>query len=254
MNVLITGDDGPDAYGLLILREAARLAWNEARIFTVVPEALQTGQSMSITPGLDTAALELNVPGEIPTEGDRKTDRKLEGEVLTLPVKPADLIYLVLGEMRPQFLGSTQNWDLVLSGVNHGHNVGLDLLHSGSVGQALIATNAFGVTAWAFAQEMETVTPIDHKTDAPKFQTAERVLTNLLKNIWPTPGECTVVNFPAGPPKSTVHTTTAPYSRWRETIPKIQTPTPLRNDIELLKQGYVTIVPVQLSMNPPIRF
>lgn len=109
MKVLITNDDGVNAAQLLPLIRWAK-TWAEVTV--VVPKYEQSGKSMSI---------ELHKPFEI-----RKVE--LEPGVLSYTVdsSPADCV-------RFGVLGLKTRYDLVISGVNRGYNLGHDIMYSGTV-------------------------------------------------------------------------------------------------------------------------
>jgi len=115
VNILITNDDGPEAHGLGVLKRAVKAVYPEARIVTLTPRLGQGGQGLAITP-LTAEAL--------PVE-------QIEPGFFVCDGKPADLIYVGLG--LPQLFLPEGQFDLVLTGVNHGHNVGMDVFHSGDI-------------------------------------------------------------------------------------------------------------------------
>ena len=118
--VLITNDDGIDAPGLCALAEAAVRAGLDVTV--AAPAAQSSGSSASI----------------MATE----TDGRIEVERRTLAALPEVAAFAVHGgpglialiAARGAFGGPA---DAVLSGVNHGANVGRAILHSGTVGAAL---------------------------------------------------------------------------------------------------------------------
>ena len=123
MNILITNDDGPGAYGLEVLQGAVQAVYPEARIVTLTQKQGRGGQGLAITP-VDAEALPIET---------------VEPDVYICDGTPADLIYAGVGMSR-RFLADGQ-FDLVLTGVNHGHNVGMDVFHSGTVGMAMLAVS-----------------------------------------------------------------------------------------------------------------
>jgi len=129
---LVTNDDGIDAPGLHALARAAR----EAGIDVVVaaPARQSSGSSASIT------AQEAD--GRIAVE--RRALADLEGVPAYAVHGGPGLIALIAA--RGAFGAPA---DLVLSGVNHGANVGRAILHSGTVGAALTGglNGAWGVAA-----------------------------------------------------------------------------------------------------------
>lgn len=136
MRVLVTNDDGIQAPGLRALAHAAKDAGHEVVI--AAPAIQSSGSSASIT------ATEAG--GRIDVE-----PRQLDGlaDVPTFAVHGGPgLIALIAA--RGAFGPAA---DLVLSGVNHGANVGRAILHSGTVGAALTG----GLNgAWSIAVSLDT--------------------------------------------------------------------------------------------------
>lgn len=118
--VLITNDDGIDAPGLCALAEAAIDAGLEVTI--AAPAAQSSGSSASI--------MATETDGRITVE--RRT-------LSALPDVPAFAVHggpglIALIAARGAFGDPAE---IVLSGINHGANVGRAILHSGTVGAAL---------------------------------------------------------------------------------------------------------------------
>ena len=110
MRILITNDDGFDALGVRLLAEWAR---GLGEVTVVAPKVEQSGMSH---------AIQFVEPIEI-----KRVDN-IEGvTVYSMDSTPADCI-------RFGVLGLGERFDLVLSGINRGVNVGVDLVYSGTVG------------------------------------------------------------------------------------------------------------------------
>ena len=122
MNILICNDDGYLAQGISIL---ARVAAEFANVRVVAPERDRSGVSNSLT---------LDRPLRI---------REAENGFYYVSGTPTDCIHLGLHAL-PDFKP-----DLVLSGINHGANMGDDTLYSGTVAAA---TEAYllGIRRWRF--------------------------------------------------------------------------------------------------------
>jgi 5'-nucleotidase len=119
--ILVTNDDGYLSEGIRTLAQAAR-GLGEVRV--VAPDREQSATSHSLT---------LHNPLRVRQRG--------EG-VQAVDGTPTDCVILALGallERRP---------DVVLSGINHGPNLGDDVLYSGTVAAAMEAT-ILGVPAVA---------------------------------------------------------------------------------------------------------
>ena len=219
MNIMIANDDGPEAHGLALLRRAARTVYPEARIVTLAPRIGQGGQGLAITPlAADALALEQIEPGFYVCDG-----------------KPADLIYVGLG-LPHRFLPHGQ-FDLVLTGVNHGQNVGMDVFHSGTVGMAMLASAFFGVPAMAFSQQVEYGETAP--SDAEMFRTAAEYVPYFLRSVGRDGVLCRTVNFPLGSPKGQRLCGVSMFSRFRPHL--VAENRREHEDVAQLESGYITV-------------
>ncbi len=109
--ILLSNDDGVSAKGLLLLRDALRRI---ADVIVVAPELEQSAKSHSIT-------LRRPLRHRCVDESTHATDGT-----------PVDCVYVALH--RQDIL---PRWpDLVVSGINHGANLGSDVFYSGTVAAA----------------------------------------------------------------------------------------------------------------------
>ena len=110
MRILIVNDDGIDTLGIRLL---ATWAKKYGEVTVVAPKVEQSGKSQ---------AIEFVQPVEI------KKVPFMEGvTAYSMASTPADCV-------RFGFVGLNQTYDLVLSGINRGVNVGSDIVYSGTVG------------------------------------------------------------------------------------------------------------------------
>lgn len=129
MRILITNDDGMNAPGLVALEQAAgRLG---ADVYVVAPEREQSAQSHAITIRRPVFAYRLPLT---------------HGETMRIAVAgtPCDCVRLAMIKLLKQ------KPDLVLSGINHGGNLGWNIFHSGTV-SAAAEGHGFGVPAISFS-------------------------------------------------------------------------------------------------------
>ena len=111
MRILITNDDGVSAEGLIPL---ARWCKRLGDVTVVVPKNEQSAKSHGI---------EIHAPFEVQL-------REIDGvEVYTVDSTPADCV-------RYAVLGMELKFDLIISGINRGLNIGTDILYSGTVSAA----------------------------------------------------------------------------------------------------------------------
>ena len=130
MRILITNDDSVSATQLLPL---IKWCMKLGDVITVVPKFEQSGKSHGI---------ELHQPFEA-------VQVELEPgiTVWTVDSTPADCVRFAL-------LGLHEKVDLVISGINRGFNMGLDIMYSGTVG-AVCEAVALGVPAIAFSTSIK---------------------------------------------------------------------------------------------------
>ncbi|HTY04914.1 MAG TPA: 5'/3'-nucleotidase SurE [Gemmatimonadales bacterium] len=110
MNILISNDDGVLAQGLGILAEACGTL---GKVTVVAPDREQSGTSHSLT---------LHRP--------LRATRRADG-AFQVDGTPTDCVLLALGALM------TDKPDFVISGINHGPNMGEDVLYSGTVAAAM---------------------------------------------------------------------------------------------------------------------
>ena len=115
MRVLVTNDDGINAPGLDIAETIAReIAGPDGEVWTVAPESERSGVGHCIS-------------YTTPTRVSQLAERRF-----TIDGYPADCVLVGLHKI---LKGLTV--DLILSGVNRGHNVAEDVIYSGTAGAAM---------------------------------------------------------------------------------------------------------------------
>jgi 5'-nucleotidase len=110
VRVLLSNDDGIHAAGLLALAQA----FEGHEVWTVAPDREQSAQSHAITLARPLRMTEVD-PRRFAVDGT-----------------PTDAVYLGLNEVL-----KSQRPDVVVSGVNHGFNLGDDIFYSGTVAAAM---------------------------------------------------------------------------------------------------------------------
>jgi 5'-nucleotidase len=154
--ILVTNDDGINASGLRVLERVARQLSGD--VWVVAPETNQSGASHSLT---------MHRPLRI---------RRLSRRRFAVDGTPTDCVLLAL-----QIVIKGGRADLVLSGVNHGGNLGEDVTYSGTIAAAMEAT-LFNVPAFALSQCCRNGQPV-------KWGTAEHyapeIIARLFTKDWP---------------------------------------------------------------------
>jgi 5'-nucleotidase len=177
MIVLLTNDDGIDAPGLAALETACR-GWAR-RVVVVAPKEPHSGCGHRVT--TDRAlVLEQVGPDRFHVDGTPADCVRLAvTALLRLPSEPGGVV-----DNRPAV-------DWVLSGINAGGNLGVDIHHSGTVAAAREAA-LHGVPALAASHYHRREEPID-------WDRAAAWMAEVLAEVLPMPlepGEFWNVNFP----------------------------------------------------------
>lgn len=126
MKILITNDDGIQAE---CLRPLAQWASQLGEVTVVAPKVEQSGKSHGI---------EIHKAFEV-----KKVDFGPGIRAYSLDSTPADCIRFAV-------LGLKEKYDLVLSGINRGLNIGTDIMYSGTVG-AIFEAAALGIPGVALS-------------------------------------------------------------------------------------------------------
>ncbi len=126
MRILLTNDDAMHAAGLVPL---ARWCKKLGDVTVVVPKVEQSGKSHGIELHKAFEIQEVMLAEDVPA--------------ITVDSTPADCV-------RYAVLGLKKEFDLVISGVNRGFNMGKDIMYSGTVG-AISEAVAMGIKGIAFS-------------------------------------------------------------------------------------------------------
>ncbi|HSR43416.1 MAG TPA: 5'/3'-nucleotidase SurE [Longimicrobiales bacterium] len=233
MRILCTNDDGYLARGLRVLARAARPL---GEVTIVAPDREQSATSNSLTI-------------HHPLRARRATDG-----ALVVDGTPTDCVIVGVGELmehRP---------DVVLSGVNHGANMGEDVLYSGTVAAAMEAT-VLGIPAVAVSYTGD---------DFESLDTWEELLTALLGSILGKPDfpadTLLSVNLPPVPPDEVrgVRITSLGRRRYQDSITRAKDPSGREyfwigggvsewrgspdSDFHAIDEGYVSVTPLHLDL------
>lgn len=173
MRILLTNDDGIEAEGLECLERIARTLSDD--VWICAPQVEQSGKGRGVT---------LTEPLRVNRLGDKR---------FAVTGTPTDCVVLAVNDLMPE------RPDLVLSGVNRGHNVGEDCSYSGTVAGALQGM-AFGIRSIALSQSLERF----HDEVRAHWETAEAFAPGIIERLLEQPWQAGVVmnlNFPALPPE-----------------------------------------------------
>jgi 5'-nucleotidase len=181
--ILISNDDSIHATGIKVLEKIARELTDD--VWVCAPETEQSGASHSLT---------IHRPLRMRTYDERH---------FSVDGTPTDCVMLAMSHLlkdhRP---------DLVLSGINHGANIGDDITYSGTVAVAMEAT-LLGVRAIAVSQRVE-------EGEALSFAGPEARAAALIRKLagaaWPD-NVMLNINFPSVAPDAITSTRLVRHGR-----------------------------------------
>lgn len=225
MRILITNDDGMKAEGLIPLIRKCR---NYGDVTVFVPKYEQSGKSHSI---------EIHKPFEA-----KEVQLAEDVTVWAVDSSPADCVRLAV-------LGMKKEFDLVISGINRGFNIGVDIQYSGTAGAALEAAT-LGINALAIS------TSPDYYPDA--IEHFDKVFNFLIDNRFYDLNSIYNVNIPKDPREIRItHQGRAYYSDKFEYLgDNMYMPCgicvhedcgDLSLDTDAVLNGYISITPISTS-------
>ncbi len=239
MRILLTNDDGVYAPGLRALRAELRQLGD---VTVVAPATEQSAVGHSIT------LLTPLVVQEIQDEEQQFLGWAVEG-------RPADCVKLALMELLPE------PPDVLISGLNAGANVGINVLYSGTVAAAVEGA-FFRRTSIAVSLEYTKPKPLDF----PRAAALARGVISQIIAQKPPAGSLFNVNIPSlerGPVRGirVVPQDVAPYvERFDRRVdprgrvyfwstPHFDCPEPHPDtDVTALEEGYITVTPLQFDL------
>ena len=241
LDYLFTNDDGIHAPGLSALRQAFR---GRGAAFVAAPSSQRSAVGHSITIHKPITCEEVALAGG--------------GRGWSLDGTPADCVKLARSEL------VTREPRFVLSGINFGANLGTNVFYSGTVAAALEAA-FLGIPSFA----LSLATKVD-----PHFEDAGRIARRVVEEFAPFvegSAVCLNVNIPNLPARDVrgvrfTHQAATPYTdhfhRRRDPRGRLYFwmdgdrglsrnghPAPREmTDIEAIRQGYVSITPLRLTL------
>ncbi|HEV2773301.1 MAG TPA: 5'/3'-nucleotidase SurE, partial [Thermoleophilaceae bacterium] len=165
MKVLLTNDDGIQAKGLNTMRRAL-LALPEVELAVIAPDSNRSASGRGITTQAPLWVEEISF-------GDGTTGFATEGT----PVDCVRFAALGLVESPP---------DLIVSGINHGSNLGDDITYSGTVAAALEGI-VLGVPAIAVSQQSVRGEMDFRLGDRFDFESAAAFVARLVEELTDVP-------------------------------------------------------------------
>lgn len=234
--VLLTNDDGFDAPGMAILAQIANQIAEE--IWIVAPALDRSGVSNAIS---------VREPLRVVPRGQNK---------FAVYGTPADCVALALGNLMKDTLP-----DLILSGVNNGSNIGVEVILSGTVGAATTGMLS-GIPSIALSQCVNDGEEIKWQT---ALTYAPKLITTLVDKGWSN-NTCLNINFPnitadqvqgvkltqqnktpfAGFFITETHDPKGDCYYWLRTFNK-KTEQPEGSDSQAINNGFISVTPIDID-------
>ncbi len=170
MRILLTNDDGIEAFGLRVLHDIASALSDD--IWVCAPTFEQSGKGRGIT---------LHDPLRARRWGEKR---------FSVSGTPTDCVQIAINDLMPE------PPDLVLSGVNRGFNLAQDVTLSGTVAGAFQGMT-LGVPSIALSQCLDFDIDIEAQWQSAQ-QFGAGVVSNLLQHGWPADVVMNI-NFPDCP-------------------------------------------------------
>lgn len=233
MNILCTNDDGYLASGIRVLSAAATALGS---VNVVAPDREQSATSHSLT---------LHHPLRA---------RRTSAGAWVVDGTPTDCVILAVNELLPE------KPDVCVSGINHGPNMGEDVLYSGTVAAAMEAT-VIGIPSIALSYTGDRHEPLDGWQPL-----VEHLLERLIdRHAFP---EHTLfnVNLPGVPPDKVkgIKVTSLGRRRYADSITRADDPSGREYywigggvadwtgtddaDFQAVRDGYVSVTPLHLDL------
>ncbi len=171
MRILVVNDDGIDSAGICCL---ADLATQLGEVWVAAPDSQCSAMSHRISVY---GTIDVKKENDFPVEGVR---------AYRIGGTPADCVKVALEYLMPK------KPDLVFSGINHGYNVGVDILYSGTVGAAMEAlVNKIPAMAFSSDDNTDRRVPDHYLIPLVRDLLSREIGENQIWNI----------NFPSGDPR-----------------------------------------------------
>ena len=239
MQILLTNDDGIYAPGLAAMERALAQLGD---VTVVAPATEQSGVGHSITFLSPLMAKEV-------FDGERRR-WAVEGS-------PADCVKLAIGEFCPR------RPDLVVSGINGGFNIGINVLYSGTVAGATEGA-LFGIRSVAVSLEYDERPQFDRAAEL-----AVRLIEQFISQEDPRDQPLYNVNIPTVALERPTEVRVVPMAtaRWPADFDERIDPKGRRyywamgtpptaiggelTDLEAIEQGFVTVTPLRIDRTEP---
>ena len=235
MNILISNDDGIKSNGII---ELAKRLKKKHNVLVVAPDGNRSASSHSLT-----ITKSIKIKQNFDIEGCR---------AYQISGTPADCVKVA------KLMFKDFNPDIIVAGINKGHNIGSDILYSGTVSIACEAS-FFGHIAFAFSA---------YSLLESNFQLYSKYAEKIIENLLPIskPGDMWNINFPPTDILNGVKFTALGKQYYTDEYVEVcqgeyvlqgEIMTHDENeedcDVEWIKKGYITITPILFNKTDYIK-
>ncbi len=231
MNIILSNDDGIESAGLITL--AKRLS-KENNVLVVAPDGNRSAYSHSLSLSKKLIC--------------KKILNSNNCEMFSLSGTPADCVKFA------KIIHGNFKADVVIAGINKGHNIGSDIMYSGTVAICSEAS-FFGNTAFAFSA---------YSHDDGDFEGYSEYAVKILNIFLPIsePGDIWNVNFPDLPADKIKGIKLTPLGKqlysdeyrcvgnnefYLVGAPVLHDQNSSDCDVEWIKKGYITVTPLMID-------
>lgn len=183
MKILLTNDDGIRAPGIAALFDALTSSAAPfgkplgSVVYPIAPLTVQSATGHGLT---------VHTPLMISEE---RVNERMEG--IAVDGRPADCVKLAISNLWPDRFGAATRPDLVISGMNAGANVGINVIYSGTVAAALEAA-FLGIPAIAISLHLGKTKP----DFALAARHGRRAIEHVIAASLPDKHSCLSINIP----------------------------------------------------------
>jgi 5'-nucleotidase len=236
LNILIVNDDGIQSLGIRILAEAME---KENKVLVVAPQSQRSACGHSITLEKPLSIKEEKLPG-------------VYSKAYSIDGTPADCVRIGVDKI------SDHKIDLIISGINKGYNLGINVLYSGTVSAAVegvlykIPSIAISTSPGEFSEIKEN------------YETTALSLKEIIKKL-PLKSEVNLynINVPgrengnikgikvcplAHQVYTNVFTKVAGDKQLYDLVGEVSDLGPIDRDVHYIEDGYITITPIKYDL------
>ena len=247
MEIVITNDDGWRSNGIMVL---TRLMMQLGHVTVVAPDSGRSGMSTAISVNKELTLKRLQTSDALSEEEKTLIEN---ADVYITNGNPADCVKLAINAI---FGEDDKRIDLLVSGINHGHNASVNIIYSGTMGACFVAAE-HSIPTIGFS--------INYHLEDADFSNMEPYILPIIQHLTETDRKgCYNVNVPYGEIKG-IRWTRQAAGHWEKELQEHirdngdrcytltgeyvnHEPDAEDTDMWCIENGYISIQPVTLDM------